>query len=501
MGSACRYWTHVRLEASGRLREQEIALVQSFFQQQFPQWANAEELTDLQIQRQLVQLLHSPEQSAIPGIDSGAKRPPITLAQLAEASLRCFVSHQIPVVCFSLEQRFGLHGGFSRHDLCPYVMNDVDPLRSEAPKSEAPKSEAPRSEAPRSEARKPPFQSVAVRIVQTFNPEQSNLSTWTKRLVLQHKELNGALADDYGIYLSSDWAILNHFTQARLRRWLAGSLAADQVQQFCQILDSYHAVYRQARLQQRSTGAGKKCAEPTPEQLQQMVNHLQIHGISDTSPQKLLRELRTLAQRLRQLKQAMAISLDHEKNSFLAEQQQAGEPDDDQEQEQFLTLYRQESEQCLGQAVQQVISQRVAYLDRKQPPKSHLFLKALKLFHCEGKSMTEIAPLVGLQKQFQVSRLLELKALRSDLRQQWLKQMQQQLPQLLKDLSSPAQLESLDQQLDQRLSEALTELIDRMIDEDTTDSYSPKRNSRSLFTVSLASILETWRMNHDSLCL
>jgi hypothetical protein len=456
MGSACRYWTHIRLEASGNLREREIGAAKTFFQQQFPNWAEADEVPDLQIQQQLVKLMRSASPAS---------------ADWAESCLRCFVSHQIPLVCFSLEQRFGTQGGFSRAELYPYVMDDPHPLNFEY--------------------RETDYRPVAVRIVQLFDPEQSNLSTWTKRLVLQQKGLNAALAD-CGIYLASDWAILNHTTLARMSRLLADRLMETEVQRAGQVLESYHAVYRQARLRQRSTGAGRKCTEPDSEQLQNMLQYLQAQGVAGCSPQQLLRELRALAQHLRQFKRLAAVSLDDEKTSFLAEQQQVDSPTENPEQDQFLSSYRQESEQCLSQAIQQVLNDRVTYLSRRKPPKDQTFLKALDLFHREGKSMTEIAPLVGLQKQFQVTRLLGLKELRADVRQAWLKLLHQRLPQLLKTYLDPQQLEQLDQQLQQRLNAVLEELIDRIIAEDATDSYSPNRTSRSLFTACLCRYLETW---------
>lgn len=462
MGSACRYWTHIRLEGSGALREREIVAVKKFFQQQFPDWAAADEIPDLQIQRQLVEQM----QVSTPAQVSPAQ----TSSNLAEGCLRCFVSHQVPLVCFSLEQRFGNQGGFSRADLYPYVMDDSHPLNFEYQITD--------------------YQPIAVRIVQTFDPGQSNLSTWTKRLVLQQKDLNAALAA-YGIYLASDWAILNHTTPARIKRLLSGKMIDTEIQRACQILESFHAVYRQAR-RKRSSGAGKKCIEPDAIQLQDMLQHLQAQGVWGYSPPQLLRELRALAQQLRQLKRLSVISLDDEKIGFLAEQQQVANPDQDQDQNQFLSLYRQESEQCLNQAVKQVLDDRVTYLSRRKPPRDQSFLKALDLFHRGGKSMTEIAPLVGLQKQFQVARLLTLKELRADVRQKWLTLLHQRLPQLLKDYLDPQQLEHLDQQLHQKLNAALEELIDQIIAEDATASYSPKRNSRSLFTACLCQYLETW---------
>lgn len=435
MGTAWKYWTHVRLEASGMLKRQEIGAAKVFFQQQFPDYAEAEELPDLLIQRQLVKLMR-----LAAGADSSAE-----LSQLAECCLRCFVSQQVPQVCLNLERRFATQGQFTCKDLLPYVLDDVNPLQ-------------PYGVSAVSDAAVPRHQPLAIKIVHTFDPEQSNLSTWTKRLVWQQKYLNAALTES-GIYLASDWSILSHTSPARLQRLLSGVLSDAEIQQACHVLNSFHAVYRADRMQRHSGHPGQRCSEPNQEQLARMVVHLTQQGIHGYTPTRVLRDLRELAQKLRQGKKMAAMSLDDENTSYLADQQQARQPEaDDEDQDNFLNRYRQESEQCLMRAIQQAVDNRLAYLRSKKPPKNsqalpedQAFLKALRLFYCEDKSMTEIAPLVGKQKQFQVTRLLKLDELRADVRMGWLFLMVDQLDLLLQDYLNSDQLQQLRRRLKQEL--------------------------------------------------
>jgi hypothetical protein len=485
MGTAWRYWTHVRLEASGRVKRLEIEPAKAFFRQQFPDYVEADDLPDLLIQRQLVNLMHGAA-----GADSSAEP-----SRLAECCLRCFVSQQIPQVCLHLERRFATQGQFTCNDLLPYVLDDVNPLQSSLFAEPV-------------DAAKPRHQSLAVKIVHTFNPEQSNLSTWTKRLVLQQKYLNAALTE-CGIYLASDWSILSHTSPGRLQRLLSGMVSDAEIQRACCLLNSFHAVYRADRMQRRSTNPGQRCTEPSQEQLARMVVHLTQQGIQGYTPTGVLRELRELAQTLRQGKKMAAMSLDDENTRYLADQQQARQAEaDDEDQNDFLNRYRQESEQCLIQAIQQAIDNRLAYLRSKKPPKDsqalpedQAFLKALRLFYCEDKSMTEIAPLVGKQKQYQVTRLLKLDELRADVRMSWLFLMVDQLDVLLQDYLNSDQLQHLRQRLKQQVwidirykwllmlgnqpdvllkdylnqgQFLLGELIDRILNQDTTSTYTKK---------------------------
>jgi hypothetical protein len=132
-----------------------------------------------------------------------------------------------------------------------------------------------------------------------------------------------------------------------------------------------------------------------------------------------------------------------------------------------LQSYRAGFITALEQALPQVISTRTA---KAKPAKAQAFVQALKLFHCEGLSMGEIAQQVGLQAQFQVSRLLNLKAFRDDVRHQMLQQLLLLIQAKAADFVSADRLQQFDQQIEQ----ALAEQIDSLIQEAAAQAQSPK---------------------------
>ena len=166
MGVTWKYWTHSWLDMSGRLKKQEILPLKTFFQQQFPV-EDAEDLPDSLIQTRLSELR-----------STEAKR-------FAMGCLRCFVSHQIVTVCANLSQKFQLQRYFTQAELLAYVLTDINPLQSF-------ESDAI-------------YLPLAVRVTQSFQPSHSGLASWTRRLVLQQKDLQRALMGN-GIYMASDWA-------------------------------------------------------------------------------------------------------------------------------------------------------------------------------------------------------------------------------------------------------------------------------------------------------
>ena len=415
MGATWKYWTHVRLEMSGKLKRHEILTLKAFFQLRV---GEIDELTDSLIQARLSELRASDTSDAVQ----------------AAACLRCYVSHQIVAVCADLSQKFQLQRYFTQTELLAYVLDDANPLQPATP-----------------------YQPLAVKITQSFQASQSSLAYWTKRLVLQHKDLHQALANS-GIYLASDWAILNHTKPLHLQQRLAGQLGPVQLEQTTLLLASFHAVYRQDRL--RLASAGQRCAEPTLEQLTRMVQHLAAAGLPNGQPQQTLQNLRELAASLRQ-PQRPTVRLDE----TLATP--CPQPD---EQEEFLAHYQLQGRRCLKQAIRLTLDARLTALQQTNPPKAAIFMQALTLFFLDQMPMAQIAPLVGLQKQFQVTRLLNLNGLRAEVRQQWLILIRQELPQLLQHYLESEQLLQL-QQLDSLLEAS----IDRIISEDRAGCYSARR--------------------------
>jgi hypothetical protein len=478
MGTASRYWRLIRLDASGKRKVVEIETAKAFFQQQFPELSDQKDVSDTAIQRQLLERLRD---------STVASRSDLT-QRMANQCLRCLISSQIEFVCVQLETQFGSEHGFSRYDLFPFVLNDVlDDVRESKPLLS-------------SQTSRVVYRSFATEVLETFNPDQANLSTWTTRLVKHHKELNAFLLER-GVYLVSDWAILNDTTSKQLQRILTEFhyLAAMETQTATHILDSYHAIYRRDRLKQRQAGVKGKCLPPSPEQLQQMATLLAQTANWSIAPDKIMSQLQAIAKQLRQYRiyirggSATQNSLDDPAVQLKAQQLQVAnalsDPDNEDEQTNFLAFYRQQFSSCLDHAIEQVTHQRYEHLQRKQDNKAERFLTALHLLHCQGQTMGQIAPSLGLQDQFQVTRLLKLKEFRANIRHTMLQLLRDRTVENAKRFAVPRQLKQLDQQIEAALDEQITVVIQEAEKE---ASIAPKnRTIPSLLTQRLCHHLDT----------
>ncbi len=437
MGKLERYWNLVRLAEGGDRRTQVLPAVKLWLEQEF-----SSEAEDSEIQRRLLD----------------RAEPQANLA------LRCFVSYQIGQVCQQLAAQFGPNHGFGMRDLLPYVLDDDGRDRTS-------------------------YQPLSVKILSTFDPERASLTTWTMRLVKHHRELNQFLVE-CGVYLLSDWAILNDTTPVKLRRVLTEYQPTARVEcdRAIALLDAYHQVYRGDRLLARQKGAKGSCPTPTGEQLDRIAGVLGL-----PSSQGILSRLQRLAQSLRQYRLAtrggamQTVSLDakNEDEQSLGDRLTAKEADSGESNVgEFLAAYRREFGSALGLGLEQVVSQRQAKL---KPPKDGHFLVGMKLFHCQGMSMTDIAPQVGLQAQFQVSRLLNLKAFREDVRHALLMTLKGTVAGLAERFVESDRLLALDSQIEG----ALITQVDSLIQDASSQAQSPKDfASMSLFAKTLCEYLD-----------
>ncbi|MGI0491656.1 hypothetical protein ACN4EG_07575 [Alkalinema pantanalense CENA528] len=446
MSTASRYWKLVKLDNTGRSRAQELPAVKAFILSHFPEITDS--VNNLSIQQQLMDWMQDAGSTG-QASQSGESAQSGQGSQLAELSLRSFISNQIEQVCIQLEMQFGENHGFRRTDLFPFVLDDDG-------------STQPRA-----------YKPLSKQILESFDPRRGSLSTWTVRLVKHHRELNRFLLE-CGVYLLSDWAILNDTTPKKLEHILSSyqPLTPGEIQQAQRILESYHAVYRRDRLQQRQAGVKGSCPQPTDEQLQEMAQWLQTEQL-DLTPAAVLRQLRMIADRIRQYRvwakggSLKTSSLDEGENFTLADRIADKPPEEESGARQFLQVYRQGFTTSLQAAMQQVVADRTT---RLKAPKSAYFLQALQLFHCKGLSMTEIAKQVGLQAQYQVTRLLNLKALREDIRHALLNRLQEFVLEKAAQYVTPEEIQALDR----KIAEALNEQIDKLMEEAAAQAQTPK---------------------------
>ncbi len=433
METPWRYWQLVRLGSNGKTRTDEISKAKAYFEQKYLSEAESDTL-DRAIAKALWQVM--------------------TDEINAFLCLRCYISHQILQVCLHLEQQFGSYYGFSLEDLLPYVLDDDGKIEQTA------------------------YQPLSYQILQKFDPDRSSLSTWTTKLVKQHRELNAFLLQ-YGIYLLSDWAILNDTSTKKLQKVLSEfhQLTTREIASAITLLESYHAIYRQERLRQRQQGrALGACQPPTIEQLKQIAQQLKGDAIA---PEVILNRLQALAQLLRQHRvhargNLPTTSLDAPSTKPIVEAIAIAEPDEEiSGQTKFLKNYRQQLLAALDRAFERAIAVRLQGKTVKAQQRVKIFALALRLFHCEGMTMGEIAAQVGLKAQFEVTRLLKLKEFRADVRHYLLQTLQSKVRDLAAEHIDIERLIALDSEI----ATALTEQIDLLLRDAESEAKTVKSHS------------------------
>ena len=469
MGTISKYWRLVRIDSFGKCQIEDIEDAKAFLHQQFSGLAEQEDVSDRDIQHQLLQWFQS--NSLIWVADD-------TQRMMAELCLRCFISNEIKNICLELAQKFGQNHDFTSDNLLPLVLDTTHPTLAKNPASI-----------------ETPYRSLTTRILQTFDPNKSSLSVWTTRMVKSDKEVQHFLLA-HGIEQVTDWLILNQRTPGGLQRILSEFYrrTAMETQQAVQLLESYHQVYRAQLLQQRQQqGKAKiksKYPPPTEQQLRQIAELLS--ATRTLSPEAVLTELQNLAQLIRGYRiyirggPTPRVSLDNcdgigNSSNAIGDSHFTDNQDDLTE---FLKPYR---DACLKQAVEQVIQHRLSYLQRKKGQKHHIFLRALHLFHCQGIPMGEIAAQLGWQAQYQVSRLLKLKEFRADVARQMLVYFRDSLKnRFAAHLSQLTQnynnLDSL-HQVESKIQQFITPHIEQLIQEaekEANNSKSRVINRRSL---------------------
>ncbi|MBF2084202.1 hypothetical protein [Thermoleptolyngbya sp. C42_A2020_037] len=448
------YYTQITLTSSGARKTQTSLQAKAFLQAHCLD-SGSSLSSHKQIQQQLITLWQTGSE---------------TERAIAEICLRCYISHQIVQVCIELASRFGLRGGFQLSDLLPLVLDD-------APIAWNPNG----SLQPATELDSLVYRAFAYDILGSFDPSRNTcLSTWTKRKVFYHRELN-AFLQERGIYLISDWALLNSATTGQIRRTLASRYALTEVeiQQACQLLESYHAVYSEQLRQVRSQGYRGKCPTPTTQQLQDIAQHLQKTTGQRCFPLQVMAQLSNLAQKLRQ-RQPSTEPLES------VDVPAAALDEAEQNQSAFLQRYRKELVTVLDRAIAQVVCDRLQDLQGQRGQRDRQFLKALHLFYAQGRSMGEIAPLVGMGGQPQVSRLLKLRELRIHICQQIKERLKIQLHNLVMEYAQERSVNFINSQLDSILDVE----IDRLMTADSAEASTANRSSQGLLAQRFRRYLE-----------
>lgn len=431
-----RYWEMMVLTAAGRLQRQTFLTAQQWFQQWFqPQFFSGTEtdsLPERDYQQRLWELTQTPGDQA----------------SVAQLCLRCWLSHQIEAACFQLVRQFGETYGFTASELWPLTLDDDGQLS-------------------------PSYPSLSIQILTKYDPSQSALGTWASRLTKSHPPLNRFLME-LGLYRISPWAILNDTRIAQLPKALP-HLSPSELAAAGQLLSAYHRVYRQDRFK-RGQGRARRCADPTEEQLRQIVPH--------EAPNWVFAQLHELADQLRQYRIAvrrrtpLTQSLDSTE-SGVANLSAPASDDAEQTQDSFLQQYRTHFVATLDQAIEHSINTYSTQYKKRKPRQDDVYRQALTLFHCQGLSMGVIAKQLGLTNQVKVTRLLQLKQFRTKVCIYWLNQLKAQVKTDVLQHVSADRLTQIAQQLDHILSEETAAVMA----EAASEAQIPKnRTANSVFS-------------------
>jgi hypothetical protein len=441
MGQASKYWTILLLDGAGKSRPRELNNLKTFLEDQFPNYL---------------------EEDSSPSEDQLVRSLLPQTRPEAQLVLRCLISHQVTIACQSLVNQFGQFYGFNIGDLLPLVLDDDGkPWTTQGT-----------------------YKILAQQVLDRFDPSAGKLSTWVTRLVRQHPAISACLLD-HGLYLVSDWAILNDTKPDQLYRiWTQHyNLSPQEAEQACRLLESFRQVYTPERR------PGSRCKDPTPDQMDRIAQTLSTTLQRPTATAEMQKQLTQLCKRLRAYRilarggQIRGLSVDDAQTLERIQDKSAcnSAPEEDNGlRDRLISACRDIFDSALPQAIHSAIaqahSQFCASPRSDTRAKAKLYFPALRLFHGDRISMGEIAPRVGLKRQDDVSRLLNLNHLRTQVRTQVLTQCLGQIKPILQTQGGLTCA-----QIDQAVAaiEALfAEQIDPILQEEEQRTRTPKAFDR-----------------------
>ena len=416
MGASSSFWKICRISPQSERVGYEYCLVptaQEFFQNKILELAEKKELSNLHnpqpgdILAALLSYFHA-KHSAVDA----------TIRAQAGLCLRCDVSYSILNACKKIDSLFGEEKCFTYRDLLPFVLNDdgktLIVLDSDG------KTQLILND--KGEAKTTAYKFFSVEILRTFKPNQSSMSlyNWAYLRTKQNQEIKSFLSE-FGFKHLSDWAVMNRAGPKQIE-YLSGR---DR-----HLIKAFHAVYRRDRHQQRQKKV-RRCPDPSSAQLQEMITYLQKRDVVINTEVELKKQLKQVVTQLR-----------HYDIWSYREPLESYDPDTeiythrtdlphnffnelDVEQGELLEFLHQQLLLALAQGIEQEIGDRLTKLkkSKKYAPIAQQFIPGLQLYYCQGLSLKEIAPLLGMTSWDQARRVLNPGELLSKIRTLTLQQL------------------------------------------------------------------------------
>jgi hypothetical protein len=255
------------------------------------------------------------------------------------------------------------------------------------------------------------------------------------------------------------------------------------------LLEIYHEVYRAERRQNRTRGV---CRPPTHLQLSQIAEQFYSRTDQLISSETVLKKLLTIADGLRQYEIAMrggwrTESIDEPNLMNVVEQRQITPSYEDiQEENQFLQRYQHKLVECLDQAIDRTIVTRLTQLQQRKVTqhKANIFVSALELYYCSNKTMAEIAEIVGLKGQYEITRLRIKDDFPQDVFSQTLNLLKADVLELAEYYTEPDRLQKIKDELEKMLSLDLEEKV-----------LAKAKSKNSLFAQRLCFVCQRFRQS------
>ncbi|MGJ3249118.1 MAG: hypothetical protein ACFE0I_23975 [Elainellaceae cyanobacterium] len=342
--------------------------------------------------------------------------------------LRCYVTYPILNACKQLASLFSASRQFTYRDLLPFVLNDDGKTQILLD----PDNQTQHVLASDGKTRPSKYRFFTVEVLRKFDihaESASTLETWAYYQTKQNQELKNFLSEQ-GFGLLSNWALLNRVGPKQLDTFSP----RDRY-----IIESFHAVYRRDR-RRNAQHRGRKCSEPSANQLREMQQWLREQGISISTLEEISRELHRLAQLLRRY------DIWSRSGTPVSEPLNGLHPDINREfadpnsvnsleaiaQQELEDFCRHQLIACLDEAIAEGLQTYINGLQRRRYASFvPLIVPALQLFYGEGRSQGEIASTLGFKNQVQVSRVLNLQKLLSQIRGQTITRLFQILSQVI----------------------------------------------------------------------
>ncbi|MFB2836881.1 hypothetical protein [Floridanema evergladense] len=127
----------------------------------------------------------------------------------------------------------------------------------------------------------------------------------------------------------------------------------------------------------------------------------------------------------------------------------------------------------LDLALKTIIEHRLSTLEKQSNSLVNQYTTALHLYHCQGQTMVEIAQRIGLKAQYQVTRLLKLKQLRTEVRQLMLKKLLASILNKALSYTNLNEAKNLEEKIEQILSQQIEDIMQEAEAESTVTKKRP----------------------------